>query len=215
MLPMTLQDLIRDRRSTRYFDPACLISHEDMYRLINRANQAPSSNNSQPWRVVIVTEQHLREKLLPIAYNQQQIMTASAVLILLGDRQAYYADNLNRIHHEEYIAGCFSQEICETLTQAAIEFYEPRSEQEIQKFLGLDCGLWAMTFMLAAQEAGWNTVPMTGYQRAELREMLRLPSRYLDIMMIAVGSGTREGHRTLRHEAERVTVWNAPPSEQP
>ena len=142
-------------------------------------------------------------------------MTASAVLILLGDRQAYYADNLSRIHHEEYIAGCFSQEICEALTQAAIEFYEPRSEQEIQKFLGLDCGLWAMTFMLAAQEAGWNTVPMTGYQRAELREMLRLPSRYLDIMMIAVGSGAREGHRTLRHEAERITVWNAPPSEQP
>ena len=91
---MTLQDLIRDRRSTRYFDPACLITQEEMYRLINRANQAPSSNNSQPWRVVIVTKQHLREKLLPIAYNQQQIMTASAVLILLGDRQAYYADNL-------------------------------------------------------------------------------------------------------------------------
>ena len=67
-------------------------------------------------------------------------MTASAVLILLGDRQAYYADNLSRIHHEEYSAGCFSQEICEALTQAAIEFYEPRSEQEIQKFLGLDCG---------------------------------------------------------------------------
>ena len=56
---------------------------------------------------------------------------------------------------------------------------------------------------------------MTGYQRAELREMLRLPSRYLDIMMIAVGSGTREGYRTLRHEAERVTVWNAPPAAQP
>ena len=66
---MTLQDLIRDRRSTRYFDQACLISQEEMYRLIDLANQAPSSNNSQPWRVVIVTEQHLREKLLPIAYN--------------------------------------------------------------------------------------------------------------------------------------------------
>ena len=29
---------------------------------------------------------------------------------------------------------------------------------------------------------------MTGYQRAELREMLRLPHRYLDIKMIDVGS---------------------------
>ena len=70
---MTLQDLIRDRRSTRYFDPACLISHEEMYRLINRANQAPSSNNSQPWRVVIVTEQHLREKLLPIRITSSRL----------------------------------------------------------------------------------------------------------------------------------------------
>ena len=208
---MNLTGLLHQRRSTRHFNPTAAIGREELARLIDTANRAPSSNNAQPWRIMVLTEPHLRQRLLPAAFNQQQILTASAVLLLLADREAYHAENLTEIHQEEYADGCFNEEICDFLTQAAIGFYQPFDETATQKSLALDCGLWAMAFMLAAQEAGWHTVPMTGYEPARLREILNIPPRYLDIMLIAVGKGEREGHRTLRRNAERVSAWNALP----
>ena len=73
-------------------------------------------------------------------------------------------------------------------------------------------GLWAMSFMLAAEDAGWNTVPMSGYQPAALRELLALPPHYLDVMLIAIGKGSKEGHRTLRRPAKSLAGWNALPT---
>ena len=118
---------------------------------------------------------------------------------------------MTEIHQEEYADGCFNEEIRDFLTQAAIGFYQPFDETATQKSLALDCGLWAMVFMLAAQEAGWHTVPMMGYEPARLREILNIPPRYLDIMLIAVSKDEQEGHRTLRRNAERVSAWNALP----
>lgn len=208
---MNFTELLIQRRSTRHFDTAAPISPDTLTRLLNTACRAPSGNNAQPWRFMIITETEWREKLFPVAYQQNQILTASAIIVLLADRKAYEAENLTHIHQTEYEDGCFDEEIRDFLTQAAIGFYQPFKENDTQKSLALDCGLWAMSFMLAAENEGWQTVPMTGYQPERLREILHIPERYLDIMMIAIGKGTQPGHRTLRLPAEALTFWNSVP----
>ena len=208
---MNLQTLLQNRRSTRHFDPAVSITRVELETLINQANHAPSSNNAQPWRVMVLTDPVIRKRLLPIAYGQEQILTASAVLVLLGDREAYGESNLRRIHQEEFEDGCFDAVIRDFLVQAAMGFYQLFAETDIQRSLALDCGLWAMSFMLTAECASWQTVPMTGYRRDEMRQILNLPERYLDVMLIAVGKGKQVGHRTLRQSAVAVSAWNRSP----
>ena len=208
---MNLISLLQQRRSTRHFDPDTVISTDELHSLIKTAGLSPSGNNAQPWRLTIITDKALCEKLLPTAFNQQQILTASAVLLVLADREAYQAENLTRIHQEEYEEGCFNEEIRDFLTQAAIGFYQPFQETDTLKALALDCGLFAMNFMLAAENAGWQTVPMTGYQPTLLREAFSIPDRYVDIMMIAIGKGTQPGHRTLRRSIEEMVLENQIP----
>lgn len=208
---MDFPALLKQRRSTRHFDPAAEISRTELEELIAAASLAPSGNNSQPWRFVAVTDRDMREKLLPVAYGQQQILTASAVLLILADREAYAADNLTRIHRQEYEDGCFNEEVCEFLTQAAIGFYRSHNELALQKMFGLDIGLCAMTLMLAAEARGWNTVPMTGYVPEQLRQLLAVPERYIDVMLLAVGKGTQPGHRTLRRPVGEILTWNKLP----
>lgn len=209
---MNLSELLHKRRSTRHYDASIAIERDELTRLLNAACRAPSGNNAQPWRFLIITETALREKLLPVAYNQQQILTASAIVLLLADRRAYQRDNLARIHQEGFENGCFSAEVRDFLTEAAVGFYASLDNAETDKALMLDCGLWAMSFMLAAEDAGWNTVPMSGYQPAALRELLALPPHYLDVMLIAIGKGSKEGHRSLRRPAESLVGWNALPT---
>ena len=66
---MNLTGLLHQRRSTRHFNPAAAIGREELARLIDTANRAPSSNNAQPWRIMVLTEPHLRQRLLPAAFN--------------------------------------------------------------------------------------------------------------------------------------------------
>lgn len=208
---MDFTTLLKQRRSTRHFDPDAAISNEELHDLLAAAGLSPSGNNAQPWRCVVITDSAWREKLLPVAFNQQQVLTASAVILLLADREAYQAENLTRIHQEEYEDGCFNEAVRDFLTQAAIGFYQPFQETDTLKALALDCGLFAMNLMLAAENAGWQTVPMTGYQPALLREAFTIPDRYADIMLIAVGKGTQRGHRTLRRPVKELVYWNTIP----
>ena len=208
---MNFNELLRKRRSTRHFDPSVAIDRDELTSLLDAACRAPSGNNAQPWRFVVITDAALREKLLPLAYNQQQILTASAVVLLLADCAAYRRDNLARIHQEEFADGCFSAEVRDFLTEAAVGFCASLDEAATQKWLHIDCALWAMNFMLAAEDAGWQTVPMTGYRREGLRRVLNLPARYHDVMLIAIGKGLHRGHRTLRQSAAAVSAWDVLP----
>lgn len=208
---MDIFTLLKQRRSTRHFDANAAISRDELQNLIAAATLAPSGNNSQPWRFIVITDNALREKLLPIAYNQQQVLTASAVLIILADREAYQADNLTRIHQEEYADGCFSADIRDFLTQAAIGFYQAQAPDILQKMRGLDIGLCAMSLMLAALARGWQSVPMTGYDPVQLRKTFAIPDRYEDVMLMALGKATKEGHRTLRRPVEEILLWNEMP----
>ena len=133
------------------------------------------------------------------------------MLALLGDREAYCEPNLRRIHQEEYEDGCFDANVRDFLIQAAVGYYQQFDDAGIQQLLALDCGLWAMAFMLAAEAANWQTVPMTGYRREGLRHVLNLPARYHDVMLIAIGTGLQRGHRTLRQSAATVSAWDALP----
>ncbi|MDO4641247.1 MAG: nitroreductase family protein [Neisseria sp.] len=208
---MHISELLTQRRSTRHFDANASIATETLTQLLDTASRAPSSNNAQPWRFMVITEQALREKLLPIAFNQQQVMTASAIIVVLADREAYEVENLTRIHQEEYKEGCFNAEIRDFLIQAAVGFYQPFQETDTLKSIGMDIGLFAMSFMLVAEEAGWQTCPMSGYQPTLLREAFAIPHRYIDLMMIAIGKGIQPGHRTLRRPTTQLIGWNALP----
>ena len=70
---MNLEALLQNRRSTRRFQPDAPISRAELDALVAQANRAPSGNNSQPWRIMALTDSALRQALLPGAYGQEQI----------------------------------------------------------------------------------------------------------------------------------------------
>lgn len=205
---MSVQRLLKERRSTRHFDKDYDISQQQIKNLLQIATLSPSGNNSQPWRFVVITQPHLRDILLPIAYNQEQILTASAIILILADTHAYQAKNLIDIHESEYQDGCFNADIRDFLTQAAIGFYQNYDDVQIAKFFGLDVGMVAMSIMLTALEMGYHSVPMTGYDPIALRDAFCIDDRYMDMMMIAIGKGIADGHRTLRHHIDDIVRFN-------
>jgi nitroreductase len=73
------------RRSIRRFTPEPL-AEELIEELLRAAMAAPSANNRQPWRFLVVTDRLLREQLAEAHPHAKFAAEAAAVFIIYGER---------------------------------------------------------------------------------------------------------------------------------
>jgi nitroreductase len=79
-------ELVEKRRAIRKYKQFD-IPDEDLKKILNAARLAPSAENSQPWRFIIVKNQDTKE-LLAKPSTQSFIANANAIVVVLGDPKA-------------------------------------------------------------------------------------------------------------------------------
>jgi len=204
-------NIIRERHSIRHYDPDFKISDDEIKEIIKEAVLAPSGNNLQSWRFLIITDQELKEKIYAVSNEQHQVVDASALIIILGDLKGYELAEL--IYTRSVKAGIVTEEfknskvakIKETFEKESARYGNPNWKRDL---VLIDGSLAAMQLMLAAKARGYDTVPMIGYNTAQLRKILNIPDRYVNVLMIPIGKAIKPAHPTLRLDVEEVTFWN-------
>jgi nitroreductase len=198
--------LIRDRHSVRKYDPTWEISEEEIKEILSDAILAPSSSNLQPWRFIVIQDSSLKEKLLPIANNQQQIVDSSAVIAVIGDLQAY--ENVEKIHGLAVETGMMTPEIRDMMVKGTRNTYPNAGSEKLKEIALVDGGLISMQLMLAAKAKGYDTVPMGGYDATQFKQLFDISERYTCVMLIALGKSAIEARPSVRLPLEDVTFWN-------
>lgn len=192
----TLSTLIRSRRSVRKYDPEFKINKEEILEMLREAALAPSSSNLQPWEFLVFLDAGVRKDLRAIAYNQEQIETASAVIAVLGDKEFYH--NIDTVHNSMLEAGYIDEASKEVLVNNAKITY-PHAPEEVRKNLAtFDSGLAAMQFMLIAKERGYATGPMGGFDKVKFTERFNISDRYFPIALITLGKENAQAYPTTR-----------------
>jgi len=82
---MELRDVIRKRRSIRKFDSSKDVTNEQIEAILNAANLAPTSGNTQCPRYIIVRDQELKDKLSTDAGHQPFIREVPVVIVVCAD----------------------------------------------------------------------------------------------------------------------------------
>lgn len=82
---MDVIEAIKGRKSIRSFQDK-EISNKDIQEIIRCGTCAPSAGNVQPWEFVIVTDRKQKEAIAQAAYNQDFIVQAPVVLVVLADK---------------------------------------------------------------------------------------------------------------------------------
>ncbi|MFD0770854.1 nitroreductase family protein [Bacillus sp. CGMCC 1.60114] len=203
---MTQQDfftVLYDRTSNRAFNPEKKISKEELFDILKAAGQAPSAWNLQHWKFLVFQGEDVQRRLHPIAYNQQQILDASAVVAILGDLEAY--KNVDAVYSPLVEQGLMQEEAKNRLAQNIEGAYQ--REQYPRDAAFSNASLAAMQLMLAAKATGWDTCAIGGFNPQALMEEFNVSSRYLPIMLITIGESTLEGHPAPRMSVEQVTEW--------
>jgi nitroreductase len=78
-------DVIQKRRSIRRYKPYD-IPDSDLEKILDAARQAPSTNNSQSWRFIVVKNPQVKA-LLGQPSQQRFIANANAIIVVLGLQQ--------------------------------------------------------------------------------------------------------------------------------
>lgn len=197
---------ISERHTVRKYESGITIPKEEINELLEAAAMAPSSWNLQHWRFLVIDEQEKKEQLLPIAYNQVQVVESSITVAILGDLEANLEAEV--IYGEAVENGFMAQNVKETLVGQINKAYQgnttfPRDEAF------LNASLAAMQLMLAAKAKGYDTCPMGGFNKEAFVKAFNIPERYVPVMLLTIGKAAKPAHRSSRKPIKNITIYNS------
>ncbi|TLS49481.1 nitroreductase family protein [Paenibacillus antri] len=199
--PETIR-VMEERHSVRAYEPGIAMPREDLDAILRAAGTAPSSWNLQPWKFLAIEDAALREKLLPIANHQRQVVESSAVVAVLGDLEGHR--NAELVYGERVKSGAMSAEIKDTLVGQVERAYGSGTFARDEAFL--NGGFAAMQLMLAAKALGYETCPMGGFRKDAFIEAFRVPERYVPLLLISIGKPAKAAHPSTRFPLEETVV---------
>lgn len=195
-------DVIKGRKSVKYFDPNVKIKREEIIEMLNEANIAPSSCNLQPWRYIVVDTPEGKEKLGSANYNKIQNDTSAAMIIVLGDLNHY--GKFDEIYGEAVKKGYMTKEVKDGFEKGMGPQLESLPTDKNREGVYFDCGLWTMQFANIAYAKGYDTNIIGGFVREKVAELFELEENLIPVMLIALGKKEKEARPTVRMKAENL-----------
>lgn len=180
-----LSSVVKARRSANKFIPGVEILDKELDEMFQLVKFAPSAFNLQHTHYVVVKNPDVKNKVYEAAYKQYKVQSASAVLVVLGHKEAY--QEVGKINEGLLNLGVINKQEYDMTVDSVLSFYEGRGEVFKQEEAIRNASLSAMLFMLAAKEKGWDTCPMIGFDPDAVRAALNVPDSYVPALMIAIG----------------------------
>ncbi|MGG3927294.1 nitroreductase family protein [Metabacillus fastidiosus] len=177
--------LVKERRSVSNFLPDQTIKKEELNEIFELVKLSPSAFNLQHTNYITIIDPSIKEKLRKAANGQYKISSASAVILVLGDKKAFH--RASEIYEGLKMLGIINKQEYDHMVNDTVSFYESRG-QEFQRDEAIrNASLSAMMFMMAAKEKGWDTCPMIGFDAEEVKRILNISDQYEAVMMVAIG----------------------------
>ena len=194
---MDLIDKLNWRYATKQFDNTKTIPAEKMKQLMEAIRLSPSSYGLQLFKVLIIEDLELREKLKSASWNQSQITDSSALVIFCNYKE------VNGKHIDEYIK---LKSETEKVDVAKLEAYSEFMKSKINKMTQSEKDNWtrrqtyiALGFLLTAcAELKIDACPMEGFEKEKYNKILGLTEQNLETAVIAP-IGFRSQSDKLQH----------------
>jgi nitroreductase len=194
------------RYATKVFDPAKKISPADWQTLEQTLVLSPSSFGLQPWKFLVINTPSLREQLLPVSWNQRQVVDASHLVVFLK-RRSLGADDVDRLINATSCTRNVPLESLEGYRKMMLGFaatpgFDAAAWAERQLYIALG------TFMTAAAMLGIDTCPMEGIVPAKYDEILGLSSSLYATSVVATA-----GYRSSEDKYAQLAKVRYPAAE--
>lgn len=181
---MNVTDAVTKRRSVKWFDPEHRMPEDVFQTMMQLALLSPTAFNIQNWRFVRVIDPAQRTAIRAAAWDQAQVEDASELLVLCFDSKAWE-------HNPERYWRLAPQEVQDILVPAIAQYYV--GKPQIERDEGMrSCGLVGQNLMLVAQELGYDSCPMDGFDYDKVGKIISLPADHEIAFMLVIGKGIKQ-----------------------
>ena len=174
------------------------IDKDNLHTILESIRLTPTSLGMQPFKVLVIDNPELREKMLPIAHNQSQIKDASHLILFAANTQI-----------SEETVDTYMNNVA-TTRQMPIEnlagfkgmingFVGSKNEAQITEWASRQCYIALGVAMATAASLKVDTTPMEGYKANEMDELFNLKAQgYASAVLLAVGHRDEENDQLAK-----------------
>ena len=163
------------------------VPQEKVDTILEAARLAPTSSGLQPFEIIVISNQELKEKIKPIAYNQS-VVTDCSHLLVFAAWDTYTAERINHMFDLTNEKRGFINEGWENYRKMLLASYPSKPAEENfthaakQAYIGFSMAIAAAAF------EGVDTTPMEGFDAAALDTLLGLNEKGLkSVLLLPIG----------------------------
>ena len=181
------------RYATKKMDSAKVVPQEKVDRILEAIRLTASSSGLQPYEVIVVSNKEMREKIKPVAWNQEQITDGSHLLVFAA-WDNYTAERINMMFDLVNDQRGFKSEGWENYRQMLLGSYVPREAEVNYQHAARQAYIGLGTALIAAAEEEVDATPMEGFDPKAVDALLNLRERGLrSVVLMPLGYRAQEG----------------------
>ncbi|WP_027377030.1 NAD(P)H-dependent oxidoreductase [Kaistella palustris] len=191
---MTYLEALNRRYSVKKFNKEKKVPAELIANILEAAKLSASSLGLQPYELIVVESEAVKEQLIPAFYNPSQISTCSHLIAIVSKNNIgseYIGSYFNHISETREIPleelGPFRQSISSHIDRL--------SEEEIMIWADKQSYIVLGNLMFAAALENVDTCPMEGFKQVEIDRILNIDiTKEKVAVTLALGYRADEDH---------------------
>ena len=174
-------DLARRRQSDRAFDTTRKVEPEKIARILEAAQLAPSACNAQPYRMIVVDDPELKNKVADTTSSKvlgmNHFTKQAPVHIIIVEENPNFTSGIGAVVKDKH-------------------------------FPYIDIRIVAAHLTLAAADEGLGSCILGWFDEKKLRALLDIPARKRILLDVVVGYSTQPLREKIRKDSNKVVGHN-------
>lgn len=176
------------------------VDFKDLRTAIEIATLAPSANNIQPWKFVIVEDKKAALAKDMVIGNKEQVEAAQYVVAIFSDTDlSQRSRKIARIG-----AKSLSDDMIAYYMETLPKRYAQFDEKTVGEYLAFNTGLVAMNLVMALTDQKIASNMILGFDKTAANEILDIDSRFKPEILITVGYSDEKPEPTYRLPVDEI-----------
>lgn len=190
------------RYATKKFDPTRKVSTADLAIIKEAVQLSVSSYGLQLYKVFVIEDQELRNKLKPISWNQGQITTASHLFVFCNYTEVKESDVFDFIRATAQSRN-ISFEQMKGYGDFIISKLDEKSDIQKKCWLERQPYIALANLLMACADLNIDACPMEGFEPEEYNKVLGLNEKGLNACVIATIGYRHEDDQSYKYPKVR------------
>ncbi len=201
---MSFLENLQWRYATKKYDPTKKVAEKDVQKIVEAARLAPTSSGLQPFKVIVISNQELKDKIVPIAWGQNIVAEASHVLVFAA-WDSYSEERIDNVFYYTAEERGLPRDRFKDYTDRLKQIYIPQGAEENFKHTARQAYIGFGFAIAQAAELKVDSTPMEGFSNAELDELLGLKEQGLrSVLLLPLGYRDKENDWLVNMKKVRV-----------